>query len=264
MPLYKRHPLSAAFGDMPQHEFAKLCDDIYHNGLYDDIITHNGMILDGWHRYLACDDVGVEPRFSAYTDYEPDIRKWVLSKNLLRRHIPKREMAKIALAVRQWVPEPTAEPGELFDDGGTTCPGPRQLDKEIAEEIGSSPRTVRRARQEMLDEEDPSRVEERERKRQEQPAPDPEPEVKEEYVPPLLAAQQSTEQQLSELRAKYQVMEQRLNELLAADGNEENASLVAELDATIISNEALTERLESTERELKWHKRRLEACSCQQ
>ena len=63
----ERHPLSAAWGDMPDDEFADLVADIKKNGLVNTIVQANdGTILDGWHRYRACIEAGVKPRFDRF------------------------------------------------------------------------------------------------------------------------------------------------------------------------------------------------------
>ena len=36
------------------------------HGLLEDIVTHEGKILDGWHRYLACLAKRVTPCFRPY------------------------------------------------------------------------------------------------------------------------------------------------------------------------------------------------------
>src|SRR5690348_7335436 len=53
------HPLADIFPMMPDADFALLVEDIKANGLYDPIITFEGQILDGRHRFKACRAAGV-------------------------------------------------------------------------------------------------------------------------------------------------------------------------------------------------------------
>ena len=63
----KRHDLSGLFGDMPKDDFAKLTEDIKRHGLQHPIVTWQGKILDGWHRYNACKSAGIEPKFVEFS-----------------------------------------------------------------------------------------------------------------------------------------------------------------------------------------------------
>jgi hypothetical protein len=58
--LLEQHPLSAAFPSMPENEIAALALDIESHGQREPGITLDGMVLDGWHRYLACHRLGVQ------------------------------------------------------------------------------------------------------------------------------------------------------------------------------------------------------------
>jgi hypothetical protein len=48
-------PLSAAFPSMPEKEIEALTLDIEAHGQREPGVLLDGMVLDGWHRYLACD-----------------------------------------------------------------------------------------------------------------------------------------------------------------------------------------------------------------
>lgn len=110
-----RHPLSAAFGDMPKDEFDELVADIKRNGLITPIVTLDGMILDGWHRYRACLEAGVKPRFDPF-DYavepadEQSGRKmtpaeFVVSANAHRRHLTREQRRQIVVELLKAKPE---------------------------------------------------------------------------------------------------------------------------------------------------------------
>ena len=53
----QQHPLSAAFPAMPDDEFRELVEDIRANGQLEPGIVLDDMVLDGWHRYRACEDL---------------------------------------------------------------------------------------------------------------------------------------------------------------------------------------------------------------
>ncbi|MCX6917169.1 MAG: ParB N-terminal domain-containing protein, partial [Verrucomicrobia bacterium] len=59
----KTHPLADLFPPMTADEMASLVEDIKAHGLAQPIVTHEGAILDGRHRYQACLQAGVEPQF---------------------------------------------------------------------------------------------------------------------------------------------------------------------------------------------------------
>jgi ParB-like chromosome segregation protein Spo0J len=54
------------FPDLSKEEYGALAESVRREGLSDAIWTHEGEILDGWHRYRACIEAGVEPRFRKY------------------------------------------------------------------------------------------------------------------------------------------------------------------------------------------------------
>lgn len=95
----KQHPLSAAFPPMTEAEFSELRADIAANGLRVPITLYEDAVLDGWHRYCACDQNGTEPQFTTFTgDWRAAIR-FVVSVNVARRHLTPGERADAAAAI---------------------------------------------------------------------------------------------------------------------------------------------------------------------
>jgi N6-adenosine-specific RNA methylase IME4 len=82
------HPLANLFPLLDGAEFEALVEDIRTNGQREDIVLHEGKILDGRNRYRACVAAGVEPRAVAF---RPDVDgaplAYVVSRNLKRRHL---------------------------------------------------------------------------------------------------------------------------------------------------------------------------------
>jgi predicted HTH domain antitoxin len=87
------HPAAKLFPDMPQAEFDELKEDIAANGLLNGIVRYEGRILDGRHRYRACLDISLEPRFVDYDGDDPT--GYVISVNLRRRHLNESQRAMI-------------------------------------------------------------------------------------------------------------------------------------------------------------------------
>ncbi|HMM83912.1 ParB N-terminal domain-containing protein [Azohydromonas sp.] len=115
-----RHPLSAAFGDMPKDEFDELVADIKKNGLISPVVylrdEHDTkLVLDGWHRYRACIEAGVEPRlepFNFVTESadEQSGRKmspaeFVVAANAHRRHLSREQRRQVVVELLKAKPE---------------------------------------------------------------------------------------------------------------------------------------------------------------
>lgn len=65
------HPLCRILPEMTDAEFRPLVADIRAKGLMRPIVTLEGKILDGRHRFRACKEAGVTPRFEEYTGTDP-------------------------------------------------------------------------------------------------------------------------------------------------------------------------------------------------
>lgn len=90
---YKHHPIADIFPMMGESDLRELSADIADNGLRETIWLYEEMVLDGRNRLKACQMAGVEPEFRAYRDSEP--LAFVLSKNLLRRHLNESQRAMV-------------------------------------------------------------------------------------------------------------------------------------------------------------------------
>jgi hypothetical protein len=87
------HPLASLFPLVPE-----LVDEIAaalaQSRVPPTIMLHQGQILDGRHRYLACLKAGIEPLTKPYGGKDP--RAFVIRVNLTRRHLTTEERANIA------------------------------------------------------------------------------------------------------------------------------------------------------------------------
>lgn len=89
------HDAAAIFAMIPEDEFELLKRNIGANGLLDPVVMIDGAILDGRNRWRACQELGIEP---TTREWEPlnDLDSpegFVVSKNIMRRHISKSQRA---------------------------------------------------------------------------------------------------------------------------------------------------------------------------
>lgn len=89
----KRHPLSAACGDMDPEEFIAMQESIAAIGVVEPITLFEGQVLDGWHRYTSAHDLEVPcPHIEFKGDYE-NARMYVWAKHGARRNWSKSQRA---------------------------------------------------------------------------------------------------------------------------------------------------------------------------
>jgi DNA modification methylase len=91
----KIHPACLVFPRLSDEELQELADDIGERGLLHPIVLLDGKVLDGRNRLEACKIAGVEPRFIEW-DGDGSPLEWVISTNLIRRHLTSSQRAVIA------------------------------------------------------------------------------------------------------------------------------------------------------------------------
>lgn len=132
---YQQHPLSAAFPAMQADEYQALHDSIMEIGVQNPITVFEGMVIDGWHRYTAANELGLDCPVVELGDVDP--RDFVLAQNKARRHITVAQLAMAANAVYQW---------RAAGRPSTNSAGPAELKQsDIAEKTGVSVRSLRQA-----------------------------------------------------------------------------------------------------------------------
>ncbi len=133
-----QHPLSAAFPGMSEADHAALTADIEQHGQRDAITLYDGMVLDGWHRYSSCLELGIEPRFTTLPG-ETDPVPFVLSCNLHRRHLDGSQRAAARVKCGDW-----AQVGS--NQHGGSKPGLQPTASEMAKEADVSRQTIQHAK----------------------------------------------------------------------------------------------------------------------
>jgi len=138
---YEQHSLSKAFPQMKDSELFQLINDIRENGQREPVVIFDGQILDGWHRYQACQVAGVELK-TVNLEKGVDPVSWVLSRNLHRRHLEASQRAAAVVACREWKPigrpQENRTPGVHLNETVTN--------KEMAEEAHVSTTTIKNAK----------------------------------------------------------------------------------------------------------------------
>jgi len=82
---------------MSKEEYIALKADIDRFGLMEPIWTYEGKIIDGRHRFKACQELGIEPMFQEWQG--ENLIDFIVSLNLYRRHLTTSQRAAIALSI---------------------------------------------------------------------------------------------------------------------------------------------------------------------
>jgi hypothetical protein len=138
----KQHPLSAAFPSMSDEDFEALTWDIEKNGQREPIITLDEMVLDGWHRYRACIELGIDPTRFKFPEGDDPVA-FVKSANLHRRHLTGSQRALAMVACSAWVPTGA---NQHTKRGGEPGSPPAKTNAALAAEAKVSERTIEHAK----------------------------------------------------------------------------------------------------------------------
>jgi len=97
-----QHPLSAAWPAMQADEFQALKDSIEIIGVQNPITLLDGMVIDGWHRYCAAKEVGMDCPSKLLGDVDPV--DFVKSQNDARRNVTASQRALAITTIYSWRP----------------------------------------------------------------------------------------------------------------------------------------------------------------
>jgi len=163
------HPVCDLFPLMDGEGIFNLQCDIEQNGLLNPIVVHEGQIVDGRNRLLACRQAKVDPVFVEWRKiYEGDrsIARWIWSMNAERRHLTVDQYVAAEVAITDWEKRqeearqrmseggraagrsrPKAERAEIDRSQPITASAKRtpQLRTQIAQKLGVSERKVQQA-----------------------------------------------------------------------------------------------------------------------
>lgn len=137
----QQHALSAAFPALSDDDLAALSNDIRENGQKEAVIVFEGKVLDGWHRYLACDKAKVKCVTVEHDGSDPVT--FVLSRNLHRRHLTADQRALAIVAATEWRSRGKPAPGA----DRKTAPGAGLTSAQMAEVADVGQRTIERAKE---------------------------------------------------------------------------------------------------------------------
>lgn len=88
------HPIATIFPLLEGKEFDTLVGSVAANGVFEPIILHEGMILDGRNRYRAAVAAGIECPTKDFDGIDPVA--FVVAHNLHRRHLKTSQRALVA------------------------------------------------------------------------------------------------------------------------------------------------------------------------
>lgn len=150
------HPACDLLPTLDEDEFSELADDIEENGLLEPVVIHDGQVLDGRHRLMACLRAGIEPEYREWDGECGSPSAYVVSKNVHRRHLTASQRAMVAAELLPELEEEArerqeatqAKPGEKVGEhdgvkgpaknGGASEDGKGEAREKAAEAAGVS------------------------------------------------------------------------------------------------------------------------------
>lgn len=152
----------ALLPQLPKEEYEALKASIKEEGLHFPLtVNREGVILDGHHRWRACQELGLEVRSDIKDFNDPLLEKrFVIEANLKRRHLNDYQRAELATALepieRELAKRRMSEAGKVGRQGqlgvGSNGPPPGEGRAEdlVAKKVGLSRTTYRRAKKVMV------------------------------------------------------------------------------------------------------------------
>lgn len=113
-PEFEIHKVAGIFPTMPDHAYTGLRDDIRQHGLHEPIWTYQGKIIDGRHRYRACQELGIQCQAREFGGDEKDLVAFVVSLNMKRRHLNESQRAQVADLVAEQLKSANVHPGDTM------------------------------------------------------------------------------------------------------------------------------------------------------
>jgi ParB-like chromosome segregation protein Spo0J len=132
--------------ELSPEEYESLRQSIKENGLYLPIIVNqNGIILDGHHRYKACQELGIEPK-TIVREFKDKLEEqlYVIDCNLIRRHLNNFQRTELALKSKPILETIVKGNESLGGKGDRNLTPLGRVDDRIGERAGVSRDTVRK------------------------------------------------------------------------------------------------------------------------
>ena len=148
---YQLHELAHLFPPMSEEEFLELKSDIKRNGLLESIVLYQGEIIDGRHRYKACEELGIEAEFEEYEGDAP--AGYVVSKNMMRRNLNSSQKATVAVDMLPFFEEEAKIRMSLGGQGTQKIADLGEARQQVADAFGTNRQYVSDAKK--LKEENP-------------------------------------------------------------------------------------------------------------
>ncbi|HMF54371.1 MAG TPA: ParB N-terminal domain-containing protein [Edaphobacter sp.] len=120
------HPVCDMFPLMDGDEVENLRDDIEDNGLLHPIVVHEGQLVDGRNRILACQQAKVKPHAVQWRDIykgTQTLARWIWSINAARRHLTTEQYLALQVEIQAWEQRDAAKlkqvaAGQQGNEGG--------------------------------------------------------------------------------------------------------------------------------------------------
>lgn len=125
---------------MDAESFNALVNDIREQGQLEPIDLAGDEIVDGWHRYRACEILELEPKTRTLPE-GLELVEYILGKNAHRRHMTAEQRAAVVMLAAEWMP--AHRPAAATGKGDTVSP---LSNEAAAERAGVSKRTIQRVK----------------------------------------------------------------------------------------------------------------------
>lgn len=148
--------------ELSPEENESLKQSIMKDGLYVPIIINqNGIILDGHHRYKACQELGIEPK-TIVKEFEDklDEQLFVIDCNLIRRQLNNFQRTELALKSKPLLEAIVKRNESLGGKGGRNLTPLGRVDERIGERAGVSRDTVKKVEKILGDKRIPDKIKE--------------------------------------------------------------------------------------------------------
>jgi hypothetical protein len=114
------HPVCDLFPLMDGVVLGYLEADIEEKGLLSPIVVHDGQLVDGHNRMLACRQAGIKPSFIEWrTLYQgtQSLPGWIWSTNAERRNLTLDQYVAVQVALQSWKDRDAAARQKMIEAG---------------------------------------------------------------------------------------------------------------------------------------------------